>query len=442
MNLLRLLHTFALFASMSILMACSNSEYASDISAGGDEFIDTTQCEKFPAAIDSSIGLANSIISTAIQDSSNLFLDDSTYPYTGLPRIVIETANSCAIKNRTTEVPAKLQIWGEYGPESPVMDLIIKGRGNVTWSYPKKPYTIKFSEKYALLGMPKAKKWVLLANYRDRTLIRNAVALELAKEASFAWTPQGKFVDVYLNKVFLGNYYVCEKIEVKKNRLELDEEAFLLEFDTYHSDEPKFRTEYNNFRVNIKYPQEPNDSQMNYIKGFINSAEFALQSHDNDDNYLNYIDPNSFAKYFIIYALTTNGELIHPKSAYMYKNVEKLYSGPVWDFDYNTFDPQKKGFTNQFAPFVSQFLKKADFKKIMQEEWMNNRSRFSDIGPFIDSLASYISASEEINSVLWPIILEENKVGDEEKSFEEAVATLKNVLRTKILELDTIIGRI
>ena len=117
-------------------------------------------------------------------------LDDSEYPYAGLPRIVIETENHREIKDRETEIPAKLQVWGEHAPESEVMNLTIRGRGNESWRHPKKPYAIKFNEKQSILGMPKAKKWVMLANYRDRTLIRNAVALELARKTSLTWTPQ------------------------------------------------------------------------------------------------------------------------------------------------------------------------------------------------------------------------------------------------------------
>lgn len=79
--------------------------------------------------------------------------------------------------------------------------------------------------------MPRAKKWVLLANYRDRTLIRNSVAFELARKTSLVWTPEGRYAEVFLNRKFMGCYYVCEKIEIKKNRLELGDGAFLLEFD-------------------------------------------------------------------------------------------------------------------------------------------------------------------------------------------------------------------
>ena len=140
-------------------------------------------------------------------------IDDSEYPYAGIPRIVIETEYHREIKDRETEIPAKLQIWGETAPESEIMELTIRGRGNNTWHYPKKPFSIKFSKKQAFLGMPKAKKWVMLANYRDRTLIRNALAFEIARQTSQEWVPQGKFADVFLNKKFVRFREFCSQIQ-------------------------------------------------------------------------------------------------------------------------------------------------------------------------------------------------------------------------------------
>ena len=169
--------------------------------------------------------------------SEDLTLDDTEYPYAGIPRIVIETENHRGINDRETEIPAKLQIWGENASESEVMELTIRGRGNSTWGEPKKPYSIKFKEKQSLLGMAEAKKWVLLANYLDRTLIRNAVAFEITKKTNLEWTPSGKFAEVFLNGKFLGNYFICEKIQIDKNRLNKSKDSYLLEFDTNYDEE-------------------------------------------------------------------------------------------------------------------------------------------------------------------------------------------------------------
>lgn len=368
-------------------------------------------------------------------------LDDSEYSYAGIPRIVIETANHQEIKDRETEIPAKLQIWGEKAPESEVMDLTIKGRGNTTWEYSKKPYAIKFEKKQSFLGMPEAKKWVMLANYRDRTLIRNAVAFELARQTSLAWTPHGKFVDVFLNGKFQGNYYICEKIEVKKNRLELDNNSFLLEFDTNPNNNTSFKTLYNDFPVSIKFPKEPNSIQINYIRDFINTTEKLLQLNADDSSYFAYVDQNSFIDYFIIYVLSTNSEPAHPKSVYMYKNHDgKLSAGPVWDFDYGTFKINKTGITNKNSTLFKQFFQKEPFRKKFKQRWLDLKESFFSIDTFIDSLSNYINDSNKQNIEIWPIQAKVNKIGDEEKKFDEAINMLKKAIHNKINEIDHFIS--
>ena len=376
---------------------------------------------------------------TLAEDGTPCFpLDDYKYPYTGIPRIVIETEKRQAIDNREIEIPATLQVWGECGAESDVMELTIKGRGNSTWGYPKKPYTIKFNEKQTLLGMPAAKKWVMLANYRDRTLMRNAVAFELAKRTSLAWTPSGQFVDVFLNGVFKGNYYISEKIEVKKNRLEVGEDGFLLEFDPNIDEGRNFKTKYNKLPVNIKYPKDLDSESLNYIRDYMDSvASILLQPQDSV--YLDYVNPESVADYYIVYALTTNIELCTPKSAFVYRDdTGLLNAGPVWDFDYSTFKMELSVGINSGVPFLNAFFQKPSFVKVLNERWAASKERFLAMDSFIDSLSNYISQSNEQNVKLWPINIEEDLVGDEKMSFPDAVDNMKRTLQAKIAELDSL----
>ena len=417
----------SLFLSIVIgclVLGCSNSE---GVDYAGWEYV----------AEEDDVSAAESFYDSKVD---YLPIDDSEYPYAGIPRIVIETLNHQKINDRETEIPAKLQVWGEKAPESEVMNLTIRGRGNESWWHPKKPYAIKFNEKQSILGMPKAKKWVMLANYRDRTLIRNAVAFELARKTSLAWTPSGKFVDVFLNGKFIGNYYICEKIEVNKNRLDLDDNSFLLEFDTYYDEENKFRTEYNDFPVNIKYPKQLDSTHFYFIKDYIDLAERALQLNAADSSYLDFVNQESFADYFIIYALSTNDELLHPKSTFIHKGPNgKLSAGPVWDFDYATFDINKIGLTNRNTKLFSQFLRKKSFKEIFRKKWMQNKSSFLTIESFIDSLSNYTKKSNELNKKIWPIKIDSHKVGDEDKSFDKAIDMLKKSVLFKITEMDNLI---
>ena len=108
-------------------------------------------------------------------------LDDSEYPYANLQRLVIQTENAADVRNRETKVPAKLQIYGKDSPESFILDLEIRGRGNSSWQLSKYGYRLEFEHKVSLFGMPADKSWNLLSNQRDNSLVRNDITNQLAE---------------------------------------------------------------------------------------------------------------------------------------------------------------------------------------------------------------------------------------------------------------------
>ena len=144
--------------------------------------------------------------SSQAADSAYLPLDDSDYPYAGLPRLVIETENFGQINNKETKVPARLQFYGENKPSSEILDLTIKGRGNSSFVMTKYGYKIKLAEKESMLGMPKDKEWDLISNFRDRSILRNYITYQLAGILGDEYFPKGKFIELYLNRQYLGIY--------------------------------------------------------------------------------------------------------------------------------------------------------------------------------------------------------------------------------------------
>ena len=388
-----------------------------------------------PENIDSAI-LSERICDTIID---YLPLDDTEYPYAGIPRIVIETENHQAIKDRETEIPAKLQIWGEKAPESEIMELTIKGRGNSTWGKPKKPYTVKFEKKQSFLGMAKAKKWVFLANYLDRTLIRNATALEIARKTSLEWVPSGKFAEVVLNGKYQGNYFICEKIQIDENRLNIGKNAYLLEFDKNYDEEFKFKSPIKKLPVNIKNPNTPSKEQFAYITTYIDTIECILYGECKNLTIENYLDFQSFADYLIVYELTENSEPLHPKSVYMYKDSGPLKAGPVWDFDWGTFSERKVyGWRINNALWYSALLKNQTFRKKIQDNWLQYKTGLEQIPQFIDSLADYIKESNDGNIALWPIKVQSSNFTEKDKNFEDAIQLLKHTYSARISVLDSL----
>jgi hypothetical protein len=285
--------------------------------------------------------------------------------------------------------------------------------------------------------MPKAKKWVLLANFIDRTLIRNALAFEIARHTSQKWVPQGRFVDVFLNKEYIGNYYLCEKIQVKQNRINPITTTYLLELDLNYDEEYKFKTAYKNLPINIKYPDKPTILQFNHIHNYLDSIECALYSTCKDFNVLSKINLESLASFWIIQEIAQNGEARNPKSVFIHID-SVLNFGPVWDFDWQTFMSKKKGFELRKCLWLDTLKNNPDFKAVIKQEWNMDKKSFPDLTFFIDSIADYIHISHERNEKRWPLYLMPNLVGDEKESFATAIQMLKNSYINRLCELDSL----
>lgn len=213
----------------------------------------------------------------------------------------------------------------------------VKSRGHSTFSKPKKPYTLKLEEASPLLGMQPHKRWVLLANFMDHSLLRNSLALAIARQTSLDWTPDSRLVDVVVNGRSQGCYLLCEAIRIDKHRVDIDEESgFLLEMDIYPDDAYRFETKHRHLPVNVAYPKEPTDEQKKYIADYLNKIEELLYngSANLDVLYRDYLDMDSFVDWWLIHELTQNAEPNGPRSCYMYKDKDGLLkAGPVWDFD-------------------------------------------------------------------------------------------------------------
>ena len=236
----------------------------------------------------------------------------------------------------------------------------IRLRGNSTQKFPKKPFAIKLVSKASVLGMPKHKRWVLLANWMDRTMLRNAVAFEVAHQTENAyadglgWNPHGYSVEVVMDGRHVGNYYLCEQIKIDGDRVDIkdciediigDGNAnptmadcgYLLEFDDNYDEVDKFRTARGlpcMFKDEVtKYSADI----FNQVKARIEAVESNLEAGNYEAAYSD-LDINSVIDYFFIQELTFNDEYKHPKSVYMLIDGDgKLTAGPVWDFDWQTF---------------------------------------------------------------------------------------------------------
>ncbi len=264
---------------------------------------------------------------------------DATW-FTGLPIIDINTVNHQEIISKDEYIEGNATIKGNRGFEDAEGELTIRGRGHSTWFlHPKKPYQLKFNDKTAILGMPKAKKWIFLAEYSDKSLIRNRLGFEMGYISNLDWTPKCQYAEVFINDDYAGTYNVCEKVEEGSNRLNIGEDGYLLEIDTPdHLNEDDIYFYSDNFLFQIKEPQidyaSPKfDLIVDHILEFENVL-FGPNFKDPASGYRSYIDIESFIDWFLINEIAKNVDAMSYSSIYLnYKPGEKIKMGPLWDFD-------------------------------------------------------------------------------------------------------------
>lgn len=377
----------------------------------------------------------------------------------------------------------------------------IRLRGNSTQEFPKKPFAIKLASKAKVLGMPKHKRWVLLANWMDRTMLRNAVAFEVAHqtENAFAdgigWNPHGYNVEVIMDGRHVGNYYLCEQIKIDGNRVNIQDCyedvlkenpnptvadcGYLLEFDDNYDEVNKFHTGRG---LPCMFKDIVSDELFDAVKARIEGIEANLEAGNYDAAY-NDLDIHSVIDYFFIQELAFNDEYKHPKSVYMYiDGLGKLTAGPVWDFDWQTFVnydnveaminkygcdtyrcrkgdewlygasklAEKPTWPGQDYDYENDkpymwyplLFKDANFRQAVQERWTIIYPALLTVESKIEELADQNRLSDTFNSVMWPQIQVKSSGtaafnGDEEMTFDEAVASMKQAYRERLNWMNT-----
>lgn len=337
---------------------------------------------------------------------------------TGLPVIYINTQNGAPIVSREDYLKMNIKVTSdnpEYNLDHTGFEDEIRGRGNATWSSPKKPYRIKFDKKTSLFGLTAAKSWVLLADYRSPTLLQNILGFELGKRFGLPFTNNFRHVELVLNGNYAGTYILTEQVQTGKGRVDIDEKkGFLLELDYHYDDDVKFRTKIYNLPVLVKSPEEITDESLNPIKEALNSLEVAVNSRSYND----LIDVDNFIDYIMVNDMVMNFELQVPASVYMYKDVNsKIKMGPLWDFDCGYgYEDDGKSFYREFngrlpflsrrngwggQPFLAKLFEDPAFKKRYKERWNEKYGLMATMPAYIDSLSAVLKKARELNYVRW-----------------------------------------
>lgn len=435
------------FAFALILCACSNSEYA-DYSNSSDYTIITANDDDVIESNNSNTDLSSS---SSIKEY--LPLDDTEYPYAGIPRIVIETENHRAVKDRETEIPAKLQIWGEKAPESEIMDLTIRGRGNSSWaSMAKKSYKIELKDKSQLLGMPKDRDWALISNHADKTLMRNYIVYTIAPTLGVKYAPRCKFADLFLNGEYLGVYLLTETIKISKYRVNIPENnnSYIVEFDgKYREGEQVFFSnvikENKPFRVH--YPHNISDNDLIRIKDYIESFETFLKNNflENDTKINDWMDLNEYIIHYWLLELAKNPDAVFYTSVYFYWiKGKKIEMGPIWDLDvaFGNYQLDEKNSTDKWlirpAYWNSFLFQSTYFKDQVYQSWHRNYNTFCSLLDSIEVLREILEQPAKNNFKRWDVLdhLSPWEHAKAYNTYDEAVDSLKFWLNNRINWID------
>jgi hypothetical protein len=340
--------------------------------------------------------------------------------------------------NKEEYLRATVRVDGNgYCDDIAAWDTKIKGRGNTTWQFAKKPYRFKGDKKVALCGMKKAKSFALIANYLDPSLMRNTVALWVANRLGMPFSNHSVPVMVYLNDNFKGAYMATEKIGIGGGSVDIDEtQGILFELDINYDEPYKFRYYWNdgamNLPVMVKDPDleeiaaldtsgatTANDLLALWQADFSTMADAVLTTPA-DGDLTPYLDLESVVNYMIVNTIAGNNELDHPKSLYIYKESRgseaRYHFGPVWDFDwaYNysglSEDASPRnvtlisdGQTGNGCTFLKAICRNEAFMKLYRERWQQFIDEdYPALLSYMDSYATLIEPSAKLNGLTWP----------------------------------------
>ena len=261
-----------------------------------------------------------------------------------VPTIYINTADGQNITSKDYFKDATITIDGHgIFPSMEETAMQIKGRGNSSWGWPKKPYRMKFAEKVKPLGMTKGKNWVLLSNYQTGSLMSNAIGMKAANLMKTSAANHIVPVDLYINGTYRGSYNLTEKVGFANNSVDLVDEtaAAMLELDSYY-DEPtgqKFRSMPYNLPINIKEPEFAEGTTTLTLQMIQDDFNSFMQTLNKGQDISRYVDVEQLVRFLMVNELICNFELYHPKSTFCYResfasDTSKYVFGPVWDLDW------------------------------------------------------------------------------------------------------------
>ena len=334
---------------------------------------------------------------------------------TNLPTVYITTTDGMDPYDKEHELRCRVVIVN--GTDRLIDSAAVRERGNYSRGFPKKPYHLRFDTKHSVLGSPaSAKRWTLINNYGDKTLMRNLLAFDLSRRLEMPYTPFCTPVDVVLNGDYKGCYQLCDQIHVHKNRVEVDEGGFFIEADAYAEDEDVWFYSDHWTPVSIHFPDADviTWEQQEAIIALFNELEQSSHPH---------LDAETFFRHFLVGEISGNTDTYWSTYFYKRSTSDTVFTGPVWDFDLAYENDNRTypicdnpdfiyrttgscaGCMRTFVDDMVQNRRKQNRLTAIYSHYRDNGSLSAEaLISVVDSLENLISASARLNFQRWPIL--------------------------------------
>ena len=380
--------------------------------------------------------------------------DSKYYQPTNLPLFVIHSNNGFELENKDDIVFCNFCIINDNK-----IDVnnggTLKLKGIESLKYDKKPYNVVFENAQQPLNFTsRSKRWALLGNYGDKTLIRNLLSFEISRIFNDFFTVECTPVDLMINGKYKGLYHLCDKIEVSEYRVNIKKISnsdlsggYMIEADGFAYLGNLYFNSRKGIPVSIKYPDvdEITSDHKNYIREKFNELEMEIYN-----NNLTNIDITSFAKFFLIEELVGNAEAYWSSFLFKEKKNDKFYFGPIWDSDL-TFDNDNRVYpinckkdyifnhglaAGTMDKFINQIIKNDKVINEIKQIWKEiteNKLNINYLINFIDEKVKLMNESIDLNFMRWDIL--DKKVSFNPKiynSYEEEINYVKDFVKNRI----------
>lgn len=320
---------------------------------------------------------------------------DKIMPSMTLPVLYINTIENTPIDQREVYIEAKAWIdasmtdeFESIGSSDDPLILGIRGRGNGSWYFDKKPYKIKFQKNVSLLGLKASKHWALLHWLGSTTsYFREPLGYEIGRRLGEAWIPSVTAVEVVLNNQYIGIYFLSETVRVEKNRVnipkqpdyaeedEIIKSGWLVEIDNYNEENQSHFIEPKGIELKLTYksPKFLSEKQKYYIEEEFTNILSLLHGYKNGD-WLDVIDGESIARYYIINEVLQNKDGFNGSFYWHKSNDSKWIAGPLWDLGYSLEQPANDSYLNTLPStscpkLIRKMLSYPKFREIVKDLW-------------------------------------------------------------------------